>query len=553
MSFSTKSIDPNIYFWLSVAIISLGITWRFPTLSIHAEMFAENGTSLFFHAYNSSLRDNVFVIKQYDYLFWFPRLIAVIAVKLFGIIKLYPHVTQWSGILLTAIFYSSFCLKVCKKILPSDFCRFFISVMLGVGTLGSFELYAFINFPYHGMFLLILLTYINLNQLRRSLYIFYTISGALIVTSKPQMIAFLPIYGVLCLRTIYLYKKQKIPSFIYLFKDRRTIFNFTITIFLIFQLTFTYIANTFVYRYTSSLSNTSWIELLVDSSQQYLKLYIHLFYSRSILVHTQNEFLIYFVTFVLICVLFVYAIRTLIKRRTQHWPKIFILCNILAFINAFLLTYGKNHSPSGIDWNAIYFPFQNRWMYLSLIGIFLGGAVLTSHFFKRKIVQSGIIVFFMIYTIRIHYPWHQFQNEHFREVSHSYSQWNLYYPLVRQKDYCIPLNPYPWHLLKNCKILGEKQSTTSGKIQLLQSEQNWNIRSVIVFQGGNRITNPTQLVAYDEKKQEVGRAKQITKLGYSYQYFLFHTKVKAHHFDLLNEKNEPVSIKVQARFMGTLL
>src|SRR5260221_12059054 len=80
-------------FLLSIIILFILKCIQFPSLTYHAEMFAENGTNYFIHAYKDNLLTNL-VTTDAGYLPLAQRLIAVILVKGFHIVAWYPFFSQ---------------------------------------------------------------------------------------------------------------------------------------------------------------------------------------------------------------------------------------------------------------------------------------------------------------------------------------------------------------------------------------------------------------------------------------------------------------------------
>src|SRR5436190_2047675 len=96
------------YFFFLAWLINIVIKCiQFPSLTVRPEVFAESGTNFFVNANYHPLWSNI-TATDAGYLPWTQRIIAVVAIKLFHAVSLYPYTTQWTAILFITFFCSLF-------------------------------------------------------------------------------------------------------------------------------------------------------------------------------------------------------------------------------------------------------------------------------------------------------------------------------------------------------------------------------------------------------------------------------------------------------------
>ena len=126
----------DIYLFFFSFLLILGIKFiQFPSLTYNAEMFVENGTNFFIHAYKDGILTNL-VTTDAGYLPLTQRIIAVTLVKLFHIVELYPYFSQLIAVAFIAGMSSLINLNFLKNLYPSFFLRnlfFFLSLGEGGG------------------------------------------------------------------------------------------------------------------------------------------------------------------------------------------------------------------------------------------------------------------------------------------------------------------------------------------------------------------------------------------------------------------------------------
>lgn len=550
--------------WIAFFAILAGICLSYPTLSTSAEVFAEAGPNFFYHAYHSGFWYNIFEFDYYNYLILLPRLISLIAIKGFHSIKYFPEITQWSGLLVVAYGYACFNLNAFRTVISSDLARFLISLALGIGLLSDYELYAFINFTYHGMFLMLLLVFVKWEDHSRWFYGMNLILVGLIVLSKSYPVAFLPLYGLLM---IYFFWRQPPGSapMNAQYRLRSQWFYSVVSLLILVQAVVTYIVNTYLRKISKPVEDTNFLQVISDGFFQYLLSYLHFLVPPKILMQ-KHPVAIFggmerFPQMAWVNGLMALGIMILlglslfqIKKRTHRVPAyFFIACSLLAATNLCLTVLSTavvgDWPPHDLGWKSLFFPTHNRWFYLSHTCLFLGTLVLLLSFIKWRWLQA-LVTFGAIGST--FYVTRDFHVKDYPNHRASPSQWKVYYPLVNPDDYCIPINPYPWMIRQNCGPLATVQNQQLAMIPFPESlKHSTKIRSVLLELGAVPLPHPLWLAAYDQDHHEIGRASQLTPSKVHYQYFWFPQKVSPAYFSWVDLTGNPVLLDSTFELLGT--
>lgn len=513
--------------WLSFGMILAGICVRYPSLSTIPEVYAEGGQTFFYYAYHHQVFENLFEFKWYNYLILEQRLIAIIAVKVFHIIENFAGFIQWVSLVFIGYCYACFNLKIFRSLIASDIARFLISILLGISFLGDYELYAFVNFNYHGMFLMLLFLFTRLEQVSFFFYATNLILIALLLVSKTYPISFFPVYALVFIK-FYLDSKSK--KF-----NRNTLFYGISCVLILIQAITAYVVSTKVQHLSKSLGKMDLLQIIQDGFFYYLQSYLHFFLSPTFLRHGHP--LIHFtesiqfpemrpinygvgLVIVSLFALALFQIRTSSNRKPAYF---FLAANFIAYTSLSFTVISANwlsYFPKELTWESLYLPPHNRWFYLSMTCLFLGGIVLLLNCFKSKILQILVTVLLISGAI---YTTYDFRSGDSPNPKAYYSHWKVYHKLINSKDYCLPISPYGWMIEWNCRALLKIQTKEQERIALPSVPILW-VRGVVLESGA--ITRPEVLwlVAYGQNGQEIGRGKQITPADEHYQYFLLKIK-----------------------------
>lgn len=501
-------------------------------------MFGENATNFFYHAFESNLLTNIYATDA-GYLPWTQRILAVMLVKVFNIIELYPFVSQGIAILLIAVFSSLVNFSVFKKLNPSALIRFIIGIALGL--ISDFELNVFINFIYYGALFLLFAIIINKEKLSRPLLIIVSLGAALIMLSKGQFISFVPLFMLMAF--IHFRKRQNKSLFFYL----------SVIIAGILQL---------IVMMSNAPENSSSLNILLLPYYGIKTVYYLVLTYRHVFFGFITKESINLISIGILTVLFTIGIKNLIYKKDTFTLSVFLAGNFIAVCSLFLtiVLYSQsnpnvtniaktvNNAPSviaatGQITNQVYDNAQRtknifdvkhhanaRALFISNSLIFLVGIFVLLKIFPKQ--RDRLIFLFIIFITSGAFGQIQVEQMYMNK-SYSYSQWRTYYPLLFSDHYCIPVNNYPFLLKKNCDyLLMSKQELQLASPARAQSivlshitplSKNWEIHAVVLINKPNHLPDNIEvtLSAYDSKEKVVGTAKQLVPSDYEYVYYLF--------------------------------
>lgn len=525
------------FFFLSIVIILIAKCIQFPILTIHAEMFGENGSNFFLHAFQDSFTKNLFITDA-GYLPLTQRFITLFLVKGLHIIYFYPFVSQWIAMLFIAVTSSLINFDIFKKLSPSVFIRFIVGI--SIALISDFELNAYMNFIYYGGIILFLGIIIDKEKLSKPLLFLASIFTALIIMSKGQFVSFIPIYFLL---VIWYFRKKLYNSFIY----------------------FSTALVAGVIQFSIISSNVP----KGDSAPKLFLLPYYLIKSVYYLVLTYRHVFFGYVTkepvnifsIGLLIIFFTFAIKTLISKKDKYTLYVFLAGNFIAVCSLFLtillysqtnpvvknLTTTLTHTSNVVTattkaTNEVYDNSQNtknifdvkhhanaRGLFVSNILIFFVGIFVLLKMFPKERDQ----IFFLLLIVFTSGAFGQLQAEQmYMEKSTSYSQWEIYYRLLQNKQYCIPVNNYPFLLNKNCNYLLSRKDANSPtpakqEVNILLASftslaKDWNIQAVVLRNKSKQFkTVPYTLFAYGANDELIGEAKLLSPNDYEYLYYLF--------------------------------
>lgn len=543
--FLSSPFRQYFFFFLSVLIIVIIKCLQFPILTVNAEMFGENGTNFFFHAYENNLLSNLF-IPDAGYLPWTQRFITLFLVKGLHIIQFYPYVSQAIAILFISVTSSLINFDVFKKLSSSVFARFIIGI--AIGLISDFELNVYMNFIYYGGLLLFFGIIINKEKLSKAFLFLISIISGIVILSKGQLVAFLPLYFFLAL---WHFKKKQYKSLSYFLVGLAA----------------------GVLQLATMSSNTS-----SDSSPKLFLLPYYFIKAVYYLILTYKHVFFGFVTkegmtifsIALLFILFIFAIKTLLEKKEKYTLYVFLAGNFIAFCALFItiVLYSQSNpnvkqiantvtSASNVAaatekvTNQVYNNAQKtqnifevkhhanaRGLFVSNVLIFLVGIFVLLNLFpkNRDKILFVLIIFFTsgaFGQVKV--------EEMYMQKSQSYSQWQAYYPLLKNKQYCIPINNFNFLMKKNCDYLfstnqenfftpvAKTKEKNISLLKLTSLAKNWEIQAVLIINKPTQLTKDITytLFAYNEDGEEVGKAKQLIPSNYDYVYFLFDKPVSS--------------------------
>lgn len=490
----------NYFFIISFFFSFLLILIWLPTFG--SEFWAEGGNNFFYYAYHHDLWDNIWKTDA-NYLPWLQRLISLFLVKICGFKLYFPLAAQIIRSLFVAFFISFVNLRFFRKIGLSDFLRFTLSILFSCLAL-NYELSSLINFVYLGFIFCLFVLFLDLRGLRKSNYLFYLILLSLIVISKGFFIVFFPIFLFL---VFYFMVK----------KDYKSMFFYLIPLFtVILQMT------TMLTRLGKSKAH-KWVsfdfETLSDSIYKTIYFFVAQIGSMFALTNSKHIPWLFSLFSLLITIVFIILLIRFFRIESQHKKKYLLLaCLFLSFsvifLNVFVGYYNLFHVPT--NWLKIPSLHFFRGTVFQIISITT--CILTLSFWSFKSKK-----FFYIVLIFISFPYF-FKNffikkDPFRgsKAMFAYSDWKNYYKLTNEKDYCIPINPYPWMIYHNCKKLNIKNITNL-------KNKNFSVRALSFIKRDLNSIQIVKILAIDKNGNPIF-AKRYNKPKRLFQYYVFSKKV----------------------------
>jgi hypothetical protein len=202
----------NKFFYVAFILSYVMLSIRYPTNSFASEIWAEAGTNFYMNAANHGWVTNLKAL-DYSYLPLNQRLISLLVVKILNIQENFMVIFSFFSLTFTSLFFASINFKTFQNIIQKDISRFIVSLYFILLYEVGYEQVTFINYIYFGSLLIFLMLFLEYDKLNKKELIFITVITSIIMLSKGSFVAFLPLYGILLLKSFYFKKKKQ---FIYL-------------------------------------------------------------------------------------------------------------------------------------------------------------------------------------------------------------------------------------------------------------------------------------------------------------------------------------------------
>ena len=404
-----------------LAILLMNII-SYPSLSYNAEIYAETGTNYLFYAQEAGFLEN---IRQTDsgYLVILPRMIALAIYHTFGINPYLPYIFQGVSLIFIALFSSFLVLKIYSPIIRSDSLR--IILALCVGLYPNYSLRAFINFVYFAFPALILLLFLSFKGFSVKKLIMITALSAACVMSKAYFVVLLPI--LLFWMLIAIKNKDKL----------KIIFSMIVCSALLIQASVLFSSSQ---NYASKPSVD-----LFNFALNWLPYLFHIFALFSIPKTIFND-----LTFFISLVINLWFLVKIIQNRNRFLLLVFL--SLWAFAGGWLaMNYLSTASGIVLSIKTSYFDVPGRVMSQQFLGLEFGAFImlfLIAQTFNRKFVSYVFLSLFLIEAVK------PFSLKHDENPPYkSFGNWRAYHSLMKNERYFIPINPYPWAIKKNSKVV----------------------------------------------------------------------------------------------------
>ncbi len=518
----------NWHYWAAVGCVLAFIWSTLPSLSWRAEPWYETGVNFFAAAYHEPLWDNVWKTDA-GYLPWLPRILAVAAVKGFGLVKFYPLAVQLASNLIVALLAAHFCLRPFRAIVANDGVRCLVSIGLGCGLVGNCGHYTMFNTAYMGVPLLLLAACVDLSTLSRKAYAAHLLLVPLLLLSKGMFIAIAPVYGVALLAAL---------------ARRRGREAVLCVVALVAAAGQAYCLKQSKDKYAETSGQQfagKGIGYPLAKTKAFVK-DLATFYEGAfpfVLLKQPKPDSGGQLAVMMAAVVGGFAAES---ARRREWRTLALLAAgcvtslgsstlLICAVPNGLVTTGFGH-PAAVSNNALFIGL------MALVGGQLG--------LGRVAVP---LVAALLLAVEARRP--EAMHDWCRDFPEQHSQWRLYHHLVDSPDYIIPINCSPWHMSRNSFWLNfEKQLTVNGETgvetgQQIPYSKGWSVRVVMYEQAPEHrlAAQPTTIRAYDADGRQVGTAKRLTPTHLRFQYFLFAEPTKFDRLAFVDDAGGAVKVQ----------
>lgn len=537
------------------ALIVATFVLKLPFLVFDPEMHLETAKTFFQDAWTLGFWRNL-VKPDMGYLVSIPRIVTGTAVDLFGFVELFPQVAGWVSALAVAFFATFLIFAPCRSLIQHDCVRVVTALFLGIAVLLSGiwmgEFTYLHNVCYGGVIVLYLLPFIKVEEVSAFMRWSLALLGFLLATSKPFFSVFLPAYLYFTVVAIRRADSRRLS--------------------VVLLPAVGFAAQLLVMAINHSESAITGFErpsilAVVRDTALYLP---HLM--LNVFSPSWVRGVIWVPCGLLICLLM--AMAALWRLRTDSLRCQFLLQVVVVSGGAMfltLLTFGPNH---GVVHNlslqdVVPIPYS-RHFFVPVIGIYLGTLVaidgVTPSRGLRIWASLACIACFVStgFLTNLVAPF----NSASPNKLEAYSQWRRYVPLLKDAEFLIPINPYPWIIRNNLMYLGEdlwkpqaQPLTSVINVEEYSKGRPWLIRGIILvnecFPAMATCEEPAGRAPFvyaearDSSEKVVGRVRAMTRSNYKYQYFVFPRKLAVETIRFMNKDGTPLKVFPHIRFVGT--
>ncbi len=507
-------ISPNPFFLSSVVLILILASVRYPSLTTRAEVWAETGTNFFYNAYYGGLWDNLWATDA-GYLPWLQRFLAVIVVKAFGVVHYYPVVIQYCAVLFIALACSFINLRPFRALVPSDAVRFLLGLSLSVVPV--YQAWTFVNFPYFGFFFALLVPFLDAERWGRGKLAGVCLFFFLLFSSKPYFLVFAPVVLALAVdhgrnrrwRSLALYAAAFISNclqggMILLTKVSG--------------------GPTVDSPALSSLSLPGMAGKAFNFLCQIILAVLAPF-PLSGTVQVAG-------TLLLLAALAGTALYFTHRRGRTEVVRFFLLSLAVGYgamlFSCLTLTA---YSTGPMSWSTKFIPgayLQWRSNFFASFAVYLGFAVLFLELVRR--VPAQLVLAALLGLFFQGRDFFSRQVEFYPDPQDSWSRWALYHRLLALDSYCIPVNPYPWVMGRDCARIDLPSAVPGIPAQRIEvnppgggGDGTLWVRGLIT--GNDFFGRRAFLTAFDPAGRELGTAANISGWGEKTVYFVFPREV----------------------------
>ena len=486
------------FFWIFSVVLVTGIlSYRFPSATYLAQPFAEHATNYFVAGVigNSNFMD-FFLLKDYGYFVFLPRLVFFLAIKIFGYKAAFPLLTQYLAIILIAFFGSSLNSRSLRSLIPSDLARFFVGLFVSLHW--GMGMYLFHNLGYYAVVIATVSIFFDWESWSYLKVFLFSSLIALAVASKAYFVVFFPIF------VVYLGFQLKSK------KWKSSLAAIPILVTLGLQIA--------SISHGGGSSPPNLIGLISRIFNFYLHSFGAVFWPFKMAPWPSVSF------GVLMLILMAYLCSNRIKARDQEgilfWvATLFIGLSVSALTT--LAFYGTsevplNDKPSFMDESHHFFL---------MVSVFLGTIVLLLRRWTNKWIQIPVVIVLGLASSTFCYFMHlePRSDDPYRNPLLSSANWPSYGSLLDSPDYCIPINPGGWYLSKDCGPI-KTAFAKRGHILEVESPDGPRKLRAVGFQNKDlEFKKPVSAIIRQSGSSQI--IKEMSLPGSVFRYFVLPTKV----------------------------
>ncbi len=540
----------NYYFCASFVIVVTVVLLKLPALVTSAEFYAETMTIFFKEAREASFWD-ILTYTWADYLVTFQLLVSFILVRVFGVIEYFPGTVNLIFLLFVAFSVSLINLRAFRVLIASDFLRFMIG--LSIGLTPNFELYELLNSNLFGFTIFLLFIFVDKDKFNRWLFYLLSLLLFLVGISRPNMVAFLPVYIVLLGIAL---KARHI---------RDIVFYGAGTVSLSLQAYVIIMAQ----LYWSVRMDTDIYNDITGFESLYLPLGATIYhYFRTLLtvifVQQVDGIGPILLLIVIMTTLILLACYYLYRKKRFMILYYFGISQILALGLIYFIAFS---SPIRVDWNQFYYTPMRWWTYSNYV-IYISLMVLAYNTVQELLTKGSIIaikdlspsvsVFVLSLTAFLFqiYPFYQYIDPY--GGHDSLSNWEKYRHLLKDEDYYIPANPatsFQWGIGQDNRalIIDINNEGLANGVQLSQTEGDLKLRSIVIVNHYLYKSMQDLVVkAYDRNGREIAISRRLNDFEDRYLYYYFTERIRPYSLLFFNERMESIKIRPDIHLFGKL-
>jgi hypothetical protein len=533
-------------------------------------LFAGNfGFHGFFHDFlHISLHKGFFeslIVPDTGYIAILPRMVYGLAICLSPDASQSIAITSLASLVVYSSIFGFFACKKFKFLWPSAGIRLIYVVLIAIFPIFSlvpgfcFRL-SITDTAYYGILFSFMLLFVISDFKLRSVYLF-TLINCLFILSKAHFITLLPLY-VIALIVFVRYKNRK-----------GLILTFMSLLAIITQLIYCFFSAAKINVHNSSesfsINTLGFGEQVFVAFSYYIKSYIYILFPFAGTTG-KNAIILICLTIIIIIILIFLAIKMVKKSRYNLVALWFIAGNILAFSASAFYAYSIPHEVHIIRNNIISLIKSvdlNIMRYTIGIHTILAVAVvpfiiylfseLFKHFIPKYTLKACFVLFFIFVTNGFVFNNAAISFPHFWRMTKddlwSY-EWKQLSPLLKNKDYYIPVVFYPAYkqamMTKDLEVsndfIPKKQSGFS-----LEGQKN--VHAIILLNSsGNKEKEVPMIAETFHKCNKISQLKPYYSTSHNMRfiYFLNEKTVPVDSVVFLNHMHEPIKINTHIRIVS---